>query len=68
MADKTICGFSAYEQDLHETLLAYMDIAETLRLVLPLARGYAAEHRVGSNLDYINSAEAALEKVEGRGQ
>ncbi len=36
-------------------------LAEALRLVIPLAKGYSAEHRVGSNQVYIEQAEATLE-------
>lgn len=33
---------------------------EALRLILPMAKGYAAEHWVGSNAAYIAEAEAVL--------
>ena len=36
-----------------------------LELVLPMARGYAAANRVGSNAAYISLAEAALAGKEG---
>lgn len=35
-------------------------IADALCLVLPMAKGYAAQHPVGSNQKYIEIAEAAL--------
>lgn len=35
-------------------------VMEALELVLPLAKGYAAEHRVGSNERYVKVAEQAL--------
>ena len=36
-------------------------LEEALRLVLPLAKGYAAEHPVGSNATYVAEAENVLE-------
>ena len=33
---------------------------DIVALILPLAKGYVANHNVGSNQDYINSAEQAL--------
>lgn len=36
-------------------------LRDSLRLVLPLAKGYAAAHRVGSNQAICDIAEAALE-------
>ena len=35
---------------------------ELLQLVLPLAKGYAAEHPVGSNQEYVEQASLALEE------
>lgn len=42
------------------------EVLDALRLILPLAKGYAAAHRVGSNAAYVAAAEAALVKAEGR--
>lgn len=39
-------------------------VVEAALIVLPLAKGYAAEHRVGSNQQYVDALEAALEKVK----
>jgi hypothetical protein len=36
------------------------EAADWLRIVLPMAKGYAAQHKVGSNARYIEGAEAAL--------
>ena len=36
-------------------------LEEALRLVLPLAKGYAAEHPLGSNAAYVAEAENVLE-------
>lgn len=36
---------------------------EALRLILPLAKGYAAAHPVGSNSIYVSEAEQALENL-----
>lgn len=42
-------------------LINARDEAETaLALILPMAKGYAAEHPVGSNAEYVKAAEAAL--------
>ena len=35
-----------------------------LGIVLPMAMGYAAQHPVGSNADYIEEAEAALDALK----
>lgn len=35
-------------------------VIEALRLILPMAKGYASEHRVGSNAEYVLAAEEAL--------
>lgn len=40
-------------------------MAEALRLVLPMAKGYAAANPVGSNQRYIEIAEAALSTLQG---
>ena len=45
----------------HARLQAERDVlTDTLRLILPLAKGYAAAHAVGSNAEYVALAEAAL--------
>ena len=36
---------------------------EALALILPLARGYAAAHRVGSNDHYVRLAEKTLSRI-----
>jgi len=36
-----------------------------LELILPLAKGYAADNRVGSNAEYISVAEDLLAKHKG---
>ena len=41
-------------------------LVEALILILPLAKGYAAEHSVGSNQIYVTEAETALAKVKGQ--
>ena len=42
-------------------LISRLDAAErALELILPLAKGYAAAHQVGSNAAYVAEAEAAL--------
>ena len=40
-------------------------LREALALILPLAKGYAAEHQVGSNAVFVAEAEAALALVTG---
>ena len=39
-------------------------LKNALRLVLPMAKGYAAEHRVGSNAEYVLAAEEILVEVD----
>lgn len=42
------------------------DLKEALELILPMARGYAHQNRVGNNLAFIQRAEEALAKVTRR--
>jgi len=44
---------------------ALPEIVNTLRLILPLAKGYVNSNKVGSNEQYIIEAEQALNKVKG---
>lgn len=60
IADKTVCGFSPYEQDLHETLLAYMDIAEAAKKYA-YCKCSSNPCRVCEPL--VKALKAALEKV-----
>ena len=39
------------------------EAVEALALILPIAKGYAAVNRVGSNLAYVSSAEAILARI-----
>ena len=39
---------------------AFLEAVRCLQLVLPLAKGYAAANRVGSNAEYVADADAAL--------
>jgi len=48
--------------DIAHTQLEAM--AEALRLVLPMAKGYAAAHPVGSNALYIETAEQQLAQYQ----
>lgn len=46
----------------NEALVAERDaLMDTLRLILPLAKGYAAANPVGSNAEYVTTAEAVLD-------
>jgi len=38
------------------------ELVEALEIVLPMARGYAAEHNVGRNQEMVNEAQAALKE------
>lgn len=40
------------------------DLLKALQLILPLAKGYASAHRVGSNAEYILFADTVLSKAE----
>ena len=40
--------------------LKFAPLIEALRLILPMAKGYAAEHAVGSNERYVIEAELLL--------
>ena len=41
------------------------ELLEALRLILPMAKGYAALHPVGSNAAYCEQASAAIAKAGG---
>lgn len=43
---------------------AFNELVTALRLILPLAKGYAAEHPVGSNALYVATAESVLDEEE----
>lgn len=40
-------------------------LLEALNLVMPMAKGYACAHKVGSNAEYIRHAEDTIATVEG---
>lgn len=44
-------------------IAALPDVLNALRLILPMAKGYAAANRVGSNAAYVAAADAALKKA-----
>ena len=39
-------------------------VVDALRLILPMAKGYAAAHQVGSNQEYVDHAEIVLAKAD----
>ena len=41
-------------------------LLEALKLVLPMAKGYAYKNNVGSNMKYIETAEKAITCEEGK--
>lgn len=47
-------------------LAAAPDMLTALHIILPLAKGYADAHNVGSNQKYITLAEEAIAKAEGQ--
>jgi len=52
----TAAAWAAWDAD-HE---AVAKAREALELTLPLAKGYAAQHRVGRSQEYVQFAERAL--------
>ena len=55
------CSENPYTPDEFWDLLLDVDnLEEALRLILPMAKGYAAMHDVGSNKKYIEKAERLL--------
>ena len=51
----------------HPSLVArLLAVCEALELVLPMAKGYAAEHPVGSNQRYVEVAQESLTALGGR--
>ena len=59
----TIVLTHALDQDLARLIAAAPDLLEALELILPLAKGYVAKNQVGSNQQYVESAEAAIAKA-----
>lgn len=60
-----VCARAAWRIAKLQELLSDMELqrdtlASALRLILPLAKGYAAEHPVGSNERYVIEAELLL--------
>lgn len=53
----------ANEREEREQLAVASGPLAMLRLILPMAKGYAAEHRVGSNAAYIAAAEETIAKA-----
>ena len=53
-----------FNQARHECILVSLKqqekLLEALELILPLAKGYVANHKVGSNEDYISFAEDTI--------
>ena len=73
--NKTQCEIDCYldkEDVLRDQLAAQLaacdsaltETADALRLILPMAKGYAHAHPVGNNQKFIEQAEAALTKEE----
>ena len=48
------------EADLRALLASHDRLRIALGIVLPMAKGYAAEHPVGSNAEYVLQADAAF--------
>jgi hypothetical protein len=66
-----VCQCNSYYAEVKENAIfiaqacsCHDKLVEALTLILPLAKGYAAEHRVGSNDRYVAIAEAAVAKVK----
>ena len=58
----------AYMANDRAFLLAELErLQEALRLILPLAKGYAHAHPVGSNQEYVNDARAILAQCAEEG-
>lgn len=65
-----IFGFGSpftFEQGLTHAkqIAASPELYDALKLILPMAKGYAASNPVGSNDKYIADVEALLAKVAG---
>lgn len=60
-------GISPDEHFANSRLIAAApDLLESLRHILPLAKGFFACHEIGNNKQFILDAEAAIAKAEGR--
>ena len=57
------CGFSWDDAHL---IAAAPEMYEALKVILPMAKGYADVNDVGNNKEMIDWAEAILAKAEGR--
>lgn len=60
-----VCGRAAWKIARLQEVVSDMEtqrstLVSALRLILPLAKGYAAEHPVGSNERYVIEAELLL--------
>ncbi len=57
---------SAWDKNILSIIISRLKIAEemaeSLELILPLAKGYIQRNKVGSNQLYINTATQALEE------
>jgi len=58
--DATLAELERAKADGHAKAAAMEKLADHLALILPLARGYAAEHQVGSNQQYVDDAANIL--------
>lgn len=60
-------GFGSLTEAIARAVKAESRLAaavDEINLILPLAKGYAAAHRVGSNAAYVESAEAFLATIQ----
>jgi hypothetical protein len=52
--------------EIHRLTAQSDELLAALKLILPLAKGYAHQHRVGSNQAYCDQADAAIAKAVGQ--
>ena len=64
LTNEAAAEIEQYERDEASQLAAIKLLRDKLALILPLAKGYAAEHPVGSNGAYVSVAERAMDSTE----
>lgn len=53
--------------DSYEATDAVPELRDVLRLILPMAKGYATAHPVGNNAHFVGLAEEVLARVDRHG-
>lgn len=60
MSERIARRVTEYAMSKIKPTTCHVEVADALRLILPMAKGYASEHPVGSNQAYVEHAENVL--------